>query len=147
MLLEKEIKILVVICIILVAGLSVVTGMLIGNNSGVSNIQNNSTGNQSVQNVTNNSVNNVSKTKSDTNKNVNSQSSGIMSTDEAYSLMNNIIKKRNGPGYTLTPPALISQNMIYHSSAYYGETGIDENYRGFIQIDSTTGDIICYSVH
>lgn len=141
-------KILIVLCIILIAAFGITLGMLLEQNLGNKQSNpNNSIGNQSIQNSVNTSVNNVSKTKSNANKNVKNYSSGIMSTNEAYSLMKSIVKKRNGAGYTLTPPALISRNTIYHSSAYYGESGVDENYRGFIQIDSTTGNIICYSVH
>jgi hypothetical protein len=142
---DKNVKILIIVCVILVGGLGLTIGMLLEKNSGISNAQNNSTGNLSVsvQNASN-ITNGTSESKNVETKQLNN---GIMSKSKALSLMNKIVKENSGSGYTLTAPSLISQKSIYHSSAYYGDNSDDNNYRGFIQIDSKTGEIICYGVN
>jgi hypothetical protein len=66
---EKTVKILIIVCIILVAGIGVTTGMLIEKNSKVSNVQNDPAENPSAQN-TSNGIKHVNTTvQSHTNKN------------------------------------------------------------------------------
>ena len=50
---DRMVKILIIVCVILVAGIGLTTGMVIEKNSGMPIVQNNSTGNHSVQNTSN----------------------------------------------------------------------------------------------
>ena len=70
---DKTVKILIIVCIILVAGLGLTVGMLIEKNSGITTSQSNSIGNQSVQNTSNSSIGHVNTTvkTSKTVKNIN----------------------------------------------------------------------------
>ena len=124
---EKAVKILIIFCIILIAGIAVIAGMLIEKNSSLP-VQNNSTGNISVQNTSNVQVN----TTPSTSKSKPTKSTSIYANpNTVYNKANAYVKTNYPAGYSVTYPVLgeLAANDTYYS--YYME--IDDNYGVYVR--------------
>lgn len=129
---DKTVKILIIVCIILVAGLGLTVGMLMEKNSGMATAQSNVVENQSVQNMS--SVNN----NSEANAHIANKNSSVISTKDAKSRMQLLVNSNNGEGCSVAYPKLNGQKTIYHAAIY----GMEGNYIGDIYINSKTGKLV-----
>lgn len=129
---DKAVKILIIVCIILVAGLGLTVGMLMEKNSGIATAQSNAVGNQSVQNTS--GVGNDS----ESNNHMTSRNSDIISINYAKSRMQSFVNADNGEGCSIAYPELNDQKTRYHAAIY----SIDGNYIGDIYINSKTGKLV-----
>ena len=129
---DKTVKILIIVCIILVAGLGLTVGMLMEKNSGMATAQSNAVGNQSVQNMS--GVNN----NSEANPHIANKNSSVISTKDAKSRMQLLVNSNNGEGCSVAYPELNGQKTIYHVAI----CGMEGNYIGDIYINSKTGKLV-----
>jgi len=137
---EKTVKILIIVCIILVAGIGVTTGILIGKNSKVSDVQNDSAGNHSVQNTSHIQVNttqSTSESKSIKTKSIYADSAKVYSKAQAW------VKSNYPEGYTVSYPVLgelAPINNTYYS--YYMEIDDDNgNYIRTLKASAYSGEL------
>lgn len=126
------VKILIVVCIILFAGMGLTVWMLMEKNSGTATAQSNSIENQSMQNTS--GANNNSKV----NAHIASKNASVMSAKDAKSHMQLLVNSNNGKGCSISYPELNSQKTTYHAVIY----GMDGNYIGDIYINSKTGKLV-----
>lgn len=145
---DKTFKILVIVCIILIAGIGVTAGMLIERGFNGKTTQNNSLTNQTVQNVSNSSS--IANESQNTENVQNNQNNGLISRSKAMAIANDYASQYGTEASGLNYISLFDGKGLYggkDGDPYYHvdlkwKSGHSKPYdAGYVEIDAKTGAV------